>query len=244
MARSPRPPDRRFRDIIRARSNRGGHVATTSPDVAAWAPSAPSDPYAGRPPEGLYDLLFADDGRRLAKPLDEQLPDSPTAADLARVANDASVESRLRAVAFRRLRHAGGDAPQTPLPLLGVIVEIGLDAGLDVLAAYADHRVRYLNHAGRVAVIEDQALLAEEVDALLEAARPVVAAIGPWDGERRPAPTAGVLRLSFLVGDDLYFGEGPVEALANDAMAGPVFGAATRLLVRITSLPVAREDLL
>jgi len=216
--------------------------ADASPDVAAWAPSAPSDPYAGRPPEGLYGLLFADDGRPIAKVLDDHVPPNPSTDDLARVANDGNVESRLRAVAFRRLRHAGHASEGTP-PLLGVIVEIGLDAGLDVLAAYADHRVRYLNHAGRVAIVEDTELLATEVDALLAPARAVVAAIGPWDGERRPAPGAGILRLSFLVGDELYFGEGPIEALANDAMAGPVFAAATQLLVRITSLPEARKDL-
>lgn len=218
-------------------------MPATHADIAPWAPSSPPEPYQGRPPEGLYNLLFADDGRSIANLLDEQLRGDAAGADLARVASDESVESRLRAVAFRRLRQALGGSHDGPLPLLGVIVEIGLDAGLDVLAAYADHRVRYLNHAGRVVVIEDAALLAAEVDALIDAARPLVAAIGPWDGERRPAPGAGVLRLSFLVGDDLYFGEGPIDALANDAMAGPVFAAATQLLVRVTMLPEAREHL-
>jgi len=33
------------------------------------------------------------------------------------------------------------------------------------------------------------------------------------------------------------FGEGPIDALSRDAMAGPVFAAAGQLLQRIVALP-------
>lgn len=112
------------------------------------------------------------------------------------------------------------------------MVEVALDAGLDTLAAYADGGVRYINHAGGVSVVEPGPLQAQ-VDVLLASARPVVAAIGPWHGERPPAPPTGSARLGFLVGDEYYFGQAPTEALAADALAGPVLRAATNLLAAV-----------
>lgn len=47
----------------------------------------------------------------------------------------------------------------------------------------------------------------------------------------------GNVRLTFLVADGLYFGEGPHAVLERDGMAGPVLAAATALLVAVTSLP-------
>ena len=196
------------------------------------------------PAAALYDLAFADDEARFraggGSPLDPGLAPGASAAATRALAMNPDAESRLRILAFRRLagRPAAGDDPPVPLPspppLLGVVVEIGLDEGPDLLAAYADGRVRYLNHAGPVAVVEGDPTFRPAVDALLAAAAPVATAIGPWEGPRRPPPRAGVLRLTFLVGPEIRFGEGPIDVLSRDPMGGPVFAAATRLLRAVT----------
>jgi hypothetical protein len=175
----------------------------------------------------LYNLLFADDVD--AFPM---VSASATTEALTNVAEDDGVESRLRVVAFRRLAQRGVLPPAQP-PLLGTIVEIGLHEGLDTLAAYADGGARYINHAGGVSMVEGGGPLAAQVEAVLLTSKPVVAAIGPWQGQRLPPPSTDEARLTFLVGGQLYFGQGPFDALASDALAGPVLATATALLSTI-----------
>ena len=203
---------------------------------APWAPPAPYAPYRDEARDTLYDLLFADDGAKFEATAIAFGPEAGQAA-LRALAFDDATESRIRALAFRSLRATGWEPTAAePLPLLGVIVEVGLPEGLDVLAAYADGRARYLNHAGGTSVVEGPGIADAEIAAVIDAARPVALAIGPWTEARRPPPTNGNLRLSFLVGDELRFGEGPFEVLARDRAAGPVVTAATRLLARLAAL--------
>jgi hypothetical protein len=66
-----------------------------------------------------------------------------------------------------------------------------------------------------------------------------VAAIGPWPEQRLPPPPAGRARISLLVGPDLCFGEGPLEALSADPLGGPLMGTATALLQAVGDLAAA-----
>jgi hypothetical protein len=58
--------------------------------------------------------------------------------------------------------------------------------------------------------------------------------IGVWDKPRRPNPTKGNVRITFLVSDGLYFGEGPMNILFNDEMASPALTNATELMKYLT----------
>jgi hypothetical protein len=122
--------------------------------------------------------------------------------------------------------------------LLGVIVEVPLDGGLDVLAAYADGRVRYINQSGKIAIFEGGP---PEVQAsakqLVAASTGLVSRIGPRDRARLPPPVAGHIRITFLVSDGLYFGEGSFKAMQADPMAGPIVRKATELLVLVAAQP-------
>ena len=122
--------------------------------------------------------------------------------------------------------------------LLGVIVEVPLDGGLDVLAAYSEGGVRYLNRSGKLAVFEGIEALQPLVRDLLTASEAVVARIGPWDKPRRPPPTSGSVRLTFLVSDGLYFGEGPISVMQRDPMAGPVIERAAELLSSVVAVSI------
>jgi hypothetical protein len=116
-------------------------------------------------------------------------------------------------------------------PVLGVVVEVALHEGLDVLAAYDDRTARYYNYSGAGVVWDrpDNSLDAQ-IDALIAASNDVVAQIGPWDGERPPAPPRGHMRLSFLTPARLHFGQGPAEALFGDQIAGHVLQLAIVLM--------------
>jgi hypothetical protein len=145
------------------------------------------------------------------------------------------LESRHYLQAWHFLREAGEQPPDDEAKeVLGVVVEVALRQGLDVVAVYADRSVRYFNHAGGGVILEHaEGSLAERVDALLAAARDVVAAIGPWEGERPGPPQRGHARLSFLTPSGLHFGEGPREALEADPLGSAVLRLATEIMIEL-----------
>jgi hypothetical protein len=209
----------------------------------AESPAGPYDPYAESSVNFLYNLLFCDDlslfrnssNDPAGGPWPTLLAESPDLSALRSIASDDTNEGRVRALAFNRLRSAGQTVPEKIL--LGVIVEVPFEKGLDVLAAFADGGVRYLNQSGKIAIFEGQGNPVEQLaKELVAVAQPLVDRIGPWDKKRLPPPKSGSVRLSFLVSDGLYFGEGPFGALQNDAMAGPVLAKATQLLQRAVEI--------
>lgn len=194
-------------------------------------------PYADAGIADLYQLLFCDDlelYRRSAAgaagyPWDILLADSPDDESLQKIVADDALESRQQLLAARLLTARGVALAQKRL--LGVVVEVGMDEGLDVLAAYQDGSARYFNYTGKLIVWETKTEGSNGlISSLLTTAGRVVAQIGVWDQPRRPAPEAGQIRLNFLVTDGLYFGEGPFEVLAQDPLGGPVINAATGLM--------------
>jgi hypothetical protein len=158
---------------------------------------------------------------------------------LRAVAAMASLESRHYLQAWHALRELGvHPEPETAKRVYGAVVEVTLQNGLDVLAAYADRTARYLNWSGAAVVWEaPDARFDAEIAAVLNPGQVIAQRIGPWEKARRGPPPAGHVRLNLLTPSGLHFGEGPMEVLARDALAGPLVAAATALMQRLTSLP-------
>ena len=115
-------------------------------------------------------------------------------------------------------------------------MEVALPEGLDVLAAFADGSARYINHAEKLLIWENRTVESNQlIGQLFNESITVVNKIGPWEDARRPFPVDEMVRLSFLVADKLYFGEGPFDVLTNDPMGGPVIDAATKLMAYLTT---------
>lgn len=210
--------------------------------VAAVSSAAdlPAGPYRGDAANVIYQLLFCDDLALFEKhhkgtfnePWSTLFKNTPDLDAVAKIAGDKNQESRVRMLAFNLLREAGKEVPKKEL--LGTIIEVGLPGGLDTLAVFADGSARYINQSGKMAVVEGaHHLFQTEIEAVLAASAPIAAAIGPWDKARRPAPPQGHIRMTFLVSDGLYFGEGPMSAMQQDPMAAPLIQAATSLLVKL-----------
>lgn len=218
-------------------------------ESAASVPEGMHRPYPDRTHNFLYNLLFCDDPSLFAGAkqsaqgawpiLFAKTPD-PTA--LRAVANDETADSRMRALAFNRLRHLGHEV--TSKLLLGVIVEVPLELGMDTLAAYRDGGVRYLNQGGKLVIIEgeDTRLVGDMVRQLIDAGQEIVNAIGPISGARKPPPAAGHLRVTFLVSDGLYTGEGPFSAFQRDTLSGPVVACAAQLLRKVIELATDHQS--
>lgn len=202
-------------------------------------------PYSEDIVNQLYNLLFCDDPllfKGLASgPLAVIFAKAFDEAAVRRIAEDSQAESRVRVLAFNRLRAGGAEVPRGLL--LGAIAEVPQEGGLDTLAAYTDKRVRMINQTGKMAIIEQEAppLLAP-VDAFLEASRAVVRQIGPWTEARLAPPKYGNVRLSFLCSDGLYLGEGPFNDIARDALGGPVLQAGGALLAAVVDFVLTQQQ--
>jgi len=195
------------------------------------------EPYKNEAISKIYDLLFCDKPELFRT--DGDVPDEypwnelfgldPSDETLQKIIEDEGVESRLKLIASNMLIARG--KPAAGLRIFGVIVEVGMDEGLDVLAAYEDGTARYLNYSEKLIIWETKSPRSDElISELFRSAETLVEQIGPWEGDRHPPPTAGNARLSFLVSDGLYFGEGPFNALHNDPLGGRVIDGAVKLM--------------
>jgi hypothetical protein len=155
-----------------------------------------------------------------------------------KIANTPGLESRHTLQAWNFLRTAGVSAPSTRAKeLLGVVIEVPMEQGLDLLAAYPERTARYYNYSGAGVVWErPNDSLDAPIENLLKSASRILQAIGPWDKVRPPAPRAGNLRINILSPAGLHFGEGPFGALATDPLAKPTVDAAIALMQQLVAL--------
>jgi len=153
------------------------------------------------------------------------------------IARTSGLESRHYAQAWHFLRAQGVRPPaEIERLLLGVVVEVPLLNGLDLLAAYPDHHARYYNFSG-AGVVWDHPndSLDPIIDALLEAGRQIASKVGIWNGPRPPAPPTGEIRVNIISPSGLHFGQGPGKSMANDPLARPAIEAANSLMQQLVA---------
>jgi hypothetical protein len=151
---------------------------------------------------------------------------------LRKILETPNLESRHYLQAWHFLRSLGVNPPaETAKQVYGVIVEVSMPQGADIVAAYADRTARYFNFGGAAIIWEhpDESL-DEAITHLLDAGQAIVRNIGPWENERPDVPPQGQARVNMLTPSGLHFGQAPLNALANDAMGGPIINAALDLM--------------
>jgi hypothetical protein len=196
----------------------------------------------------IYELLFCDNVESFRKsfeqnsvhPWDVLLAEKPDVTALGKIAADTGTESWVRLLAYHVLRMH--DQKISQQELLGVIVEVGLEEGLDVLASFKDGTARYINYTGRMIIWEtSDERSAALTNSLFEASQKTLAQIGSWDKPRRSRPATGYCRISFLVSDGLYFGEGPTDVLFSDPLGSAALNAATALMNYLVETTINKE---
>ncbi len=196
------------------------------------------EPYSVESTNVVYNLLFCDSldlykektQAPYTYPFDILFSDKSSMNELQKIIDDENSDPRIKILAYNK-QVASGHTP-TKKELLAVIVEIGIDDGLDTLASFRDGTARYINQTGKVLIWENPADAAANkiINNLFTNSETIVQKIGRWDQDRRPNPPEGNLRITFLFSDGLYFGEGPMDVLFEDPMAGPALNNATELL--------------
>ncbi|MEO8772210.1 MAG: hypothetical protein ABI402_19075 [Ferruginibacter sp.] len=194
------------------------------------------NPYQNEAINKMYNQLFCDNTEvyetttgATEYPWNILFAENPNIEQLKAVTVDETLQSRHKILAYNILAAIG--APADKKELLGVIIEVALPEGLDVIAAFQDGTARYINYSEKLLIWETETAESRElISKLFSDSLNVVGKIGAWDKERLPSPANEKVRLSFLVSDGLYFGEGPFDFLQKDPMGGPVIGSAAALM--------------
>ncbi len=206
-----------------------------------------SNPYRNEAINKIYNQLFCDNIELYLSPANAaDYPwnilgsDNPDIDGLKAIIDDNSLQTRHKILAYNLLAVNG--VPAERKELMGVIVEVSLPGGLDVLAAYQDGTARYINYIEKLLVWETETGQSTDlVSKLFSDSSIVVSRIGPWDKERCPFPVNDKIRLSFLVSDGLYFGEGPFDVFQKDQLAGPVINSASELMTYLIDTALSKK---
>lgn len=209
-----------------------------------------TEPYKNSSTNYMYNLLFCDNlnlykqntQQPYTYPFDILFSETSSVTDLQKIIDDKNSDPRIKILAYNKLL-AGGHK-STRKELLAVIIEVGLDEGLDVLASFNNGTARYINHTEKILVWEttDDEAANKITNELFASSQNIVNQIGAWDKPRRPNPTKGNVRITFLVSDGLYFGEGPMHVLFNDPMASPALNKATELMQYLTQKSLDKNE--
>jgi hypothetical protein len=204
--------------------------------------------YTDRSTNLIYNRLFCDNidlyknntEQPYVYPFDILFSETSSISDLQKIIDDTTSDARLKVLSYNKQLLIGHKPHKKEL--LGVIVEVGLDNGLDALASFNDGSSRYIDQSGKIQSWETTDEKSKELtkDLFLKS-QDIILQIGAWDKPRRPAPARGDLRMTFLVSDGLYFGEGPIDVFFNDPMASPALTSAADLMNYLTdkSLDIA-----
>ena len=150
---------------------------------------------------------------------------------LTELASDPAVESRDRLEAWAGLRDLGVVPDrETAAQVLGVVLDVPRQGGVDTLAGYADGSARFVDHTGAVTVLEPGAGdLHDLVIELVQAAARLATLTGPPVG-RRPARVASAARASILCPGGLVIRHAEPWVLVTDPVTAPVFAAGAALV--------------
>lgn len=148
------------------------------------------------------------------------------------ITDTPGLESRHYLQAWHFLRqHSVNPPPERAKTVYGIVVEVALKGGADILAAYTDYTARYLNYSGAGVIWEHpDTSLDAEIEALLKAGQAVANVIGPWEQARPPAPQGDNVRLNMLTPSGLHFGYGAFKSLYEEPMGRSIIDPATRLM--------------
>ena len=188
--------------------------------IEQWATDNPAAPWTH----------FVEAKRRL-----EAGEKDAAAAALKKVVDTPNLEPRHYLQAWHFLRSLGHNPPPGEAHrVLGVVVEVPVRTGLDLVAAYTDHTARYYNFTGASIVWEHpDTSLDADIDKLLTAATTAVKHMNPSEAPRPVAPPMGQVRVSFLTPAGISFGQGTFEVLQDHSNGAPVVSAASELMLAL-----------
>ena len=145
------------------------------------------------------------------------------------------IETRTQLQAWHCLRALGVEPEESiGKEVHGIVVEVGLEAGVDSVAAYRDRTARYFNHSSAAVIWDTEtAEMNASIDPLLEIAAAIGDSTAPFDEPHPPPPDGGVLLINILTPAGIHIGTGPMDIMQNDPMGAAVTQAAMGLMQKL-----------
>lgn len=156
------------------------------------------------------------------------------------LADDATLEPRLRLQAWHFLRTQGEvPPPEVARQVWGVVVEVGMPKGLDLLAAYPDHTARYYNFSSAGIIWEAvDPVVDKAIDELLDFAGKVAADEQPAKQRAQSPPVAGDVRVSFLTPGGICYETASME----ETQRNPVGRVLMHLALNLMKTLIAKHE--
>lgn len=191
----------------------------------------------------IYELLFADDLKLYESNTEnkEQYPfnlifGAPNDDQMIELIN-SDLATRVKVLAHRKLQKSLNSEE-----LLGVIVEVSMLEGLDVLAAYKDGTARYINYSEKLLVWETQTEESDKlIDQLFKSGVNALQKLDISEQQRQVFPRKGNVRLTFLVCDQLYVFEVGMGSMYDDVASGQLFQDASMMMNYLISTALGDE---
>lgn len=112
----------------------------------------------------------------------------------------------------------------------GVVIQVPMEGGVDVLAAYADGTARYVNQSGKAIVWEvTDATITRIIRKLLGSCKRLRSVVGPVSGNRF---VKDMVRVTLLTLNGNRFVEAPMQSLASSPI-NQVLGVGTELMANL-----------
>jgi tetratricopeptide (TPR) repeat protein len=160
---------------------------------------------------------------------------------LETVLKQEKLETRQYLQAWYFLRTIGVQPPaEQAKQVYGMVFELGLSKGLDVLAVYRDDSARYYPAGGGGFILEPEPDRSyAPIDKLLALAATFVAKLSPLEGEHPQAPKLGEACVYILTPSGLlpaYIGSANMFTIKMNRIASPLFDAATHVLTMLNDI--------
>jgi hypothetical protein len=190
-----------------------------------------------------YNKLFCDDlalfrpSGKLQGNLRKIFTKNPFIEDLKAASNDNSLELRIRISVFNELKKR---SVLNAKEVLGAVIEVGAEEGNDVLAVYKDHSATYINARGKMFkgnnAVENNSI-SEKIQNILLISQKILGKAEPSTEPRQAPPSAEDFRISFLVADGIYVGQGKLAEIDADPVAKALVFQAGDIMVALTKTP-------
>jgi len=207
---------------------------------AGAASPLPFSPYKEETNNLEYNKLFCDNpalfrpSGKLEGNWKKLYSRNPFVEDLKLIAEDTHTETRIRILAFNELRRRN---VVTPREILGVIIEVGAEDGLEAIALYKDHDATYVNAKGKVFTSKNAADVNEKIQDIMVFSQKIIEKAELNTESRQAPPAADEFRITFLATDGCYAGQGNLADIEKDPVAKALVYAAGDIMIALAKGP-------
>ena len=197
-------------------------------------------PYRNNYSNAMYEQLFCDEVSLYKNelsipfyPWDVLFSPDTEVEDVKSICCDSEIESRPRLIGYNLLGKAGIEVKEKEL--LGIVIEIHQQNGLDVLSVYSDGTARYIAQSGNIIIWETPTAQSTElVTTLFKAGKSFGEVTSPWFSLRKNFPEKGKVRVSLLMSNGLHMKEGEFLRMRNDRSSSTVIEAGIKFMLFLT----------